>query len=148
MAAVLDSSEVISSLLLVKAVLAILAVFLFLYYKVYWDRAKKHLAGHFLYAKWMAVKHTGMLGLAAVGFAIGFTLELFGTEIGLSMSMSRALSSMFEIGSLFSMLYVFFALALDDVPHFQHIAETVRRHHHHEHAESHARAKGKAGKKR
>ena len=39
---------------------------------------------------------------------------------------------MFEAGSLFSMLYVFFSLALEDVPHFQRIsdasAQTVAPH--------------------
>lgn len=153
MAALLESSEVISSLLLVKAVLALLAVMLFLYYKVNWDKAKRHLPVHFFYAKWRAIKHAGVLGLAAGGFAVGFSLELFGTQLGLTQNMARAASSAFEIGSLFSMLYMFFTLALDDVPHFQHIAETVRHHHsnhaapEHKVAEKNAKAAGR-GKKR
>ncbi len=129
MALGLDSANVIPPLLLVKAVLAFLAVLLFVYYRVYWDRAKRHLPVHFFYAKWRAVKHAGMLGLAAAGFAIGFSLELFGAQLGLSANYASAVSSIFEIGSLFSMLYVFFTLALDDVPHFQHIAEAARHHH-------------------
>ncbi|VVC01101.1 Uncharacterised protein [uncultured archaeon] len=141
MAAGLDSSEVISSLILVKAVLALLGVMLFLYYKVYWDKAKRHLAVQFFYARWMAVRHAGVLGLSAAGFAIGFSLELFGAQLGLSANMARALSSLFEIGSLLSMLYVFFTLALDDVPHFQHIAETVR-HRYHEHEANNTQGRG------
>lgn len=146
MASGLESSEVISSLLLVKAVLALLAVFLFAYYKVNWDRAKRHFRVHFFYAKWRAVKHAGMLGLASCGFAIGFALELFGTQLWLSANMARAVSSAFEIGSLFSMLYVFFTLAIEDVPHFQHMAEFAR-HHHHNGANRAAPEQKAAGKK-
>ena len=131
MAASLESGEVISSLLLVKAVLAVLAVLIFAYYKFYWEKAKHHLQVHFFYAKWRAVRHAVALGVAAVGFAIGFTVELFGTQLGLSANMARFVSSVFEIGSLFSMLFVFFNLALEDVPHFQHIAEAARHHHRH-----------------
>ena len=132
MALQLDYGEVVSSLLLVKAVLAILTVLLFVYYKMSWERAKRHLQIHFFYAKWKTVRYAVLLGLAATGFAIGFTIELLGTQAGFSPERARFYSSIFEIGGLFSMLYVFFTLALEDVPHFHHIADTHRhaRHHH------------------
>ena len=132
-----DSQEIVSSLLLVKAVLALLAALLFIYYRHYWQRAKRHLAIHFFYAKWRAVRHAVLIGIAAAGFAAGFSLELLGTSIGLSANMSKALSSLFEIGALFCILFVFFQLSLEDVPHFQHIADAARRHaqrQHHHHA--------------
>jgi hypothetical protein len=124
----LRADELVMPLLLVKAVLAILAVVLFLYYRHYWNRAKHHLAVHFFFAKWRAVRHAFILGFAAVGFAIGFTLELFGQQLGLGATAARFVSSIFEVGSLFCMLYVFFTLALEDVPHFQHISEAARHH--------------------
>lgn len=119
----------ISAMLLVKAVLALLAVLLFVYYKFYWERAKRHLPIHFFYAKWRAVRHAVALGAAAAGFAIGFSLELFGSSLGFSANKARFFSSIFEIGSLFAMLFVFFELTLEDVPHFQHLADAARHHH-------------------
>ena len=123
----IGSVEVVTALLLVKAVLAILAVLLFIYYKTNWDRAKKHLPIHFFYAKWRSVKHAVFLGLASLGFAIGFAIELAGAQYGLSMNLTRFISGIFETGSMLCMLYVFFTLALEDVPHFQHIAESAQR---------------------
>ncbi len=127
MAIELDSGEAASALLLVKAVLAILATLLFVYYKFYWERAKRHLPIHFFYTKWRAVRHAAALGAAAAGFAIGFSLELFGVQLGFSPAKARFFSNLFEIGSLFAMLFVFFELALEDVPHFQHISEAAGR---------------------
>ena len=124
-----ESGDVISALLLVKAVLAVLAVLLFVYYKFYWEKAKRHLPIHFFYAKWRAVRHAVALGAAAAGFALGFSLELFGSSLGFSANKARFFSSIFEIGSLFAMLFVFFELTLDDVPHFQHMAEAARHRH-------------------
>jgi hypothetical protein len=124
----LKADELVMPLLLVKAVLATLVVVLFLYYRFYWEKAKRHLAVHFFFAKWRAVRHAFILGFAAVGFAIGFTLELFGQQLGLGPTAARFVSSIFEVGSLFCMLYVFFTLALEDVPHFQHISEAARHH--------------------
>ena len=124
MAIELESSEVISSLLLVKAVIAVLATLLFVYYKFYWEKAKRHLPIHYFYAKWRAVRHAVALGAASAGFAIGFTLELFGEQFGFSANKARFFSSIFEIGSLFAMLFVFFELALEDVPHFQRISDS------------------------
>ena len=121
----IGSVEVVTALLLVKAVLAILAVLLFIYYKTNWDRAKKHLPIHFFYAKWRSVKHAVFLGLASLGFAIGFAIELAGAQYGLSMNLTRFISGIFETGSMLCMLYVFFTLALEDVPHFQHIADSA-----------------------
>ncbi len=121
----IGSVEVVTALLLVKAVLAILAVLLFIYYKANWDRAKKHLPIHFFYAKWRSVKHAVFLGLASLGFAIGFAVELAGAQYGLSMNLTRFISGIFETGSMLCMLYVFFTLALEDVPHFQHIADSA-----------------------
>ena len=128
MAEIVGPNEIVGALLLVKAVLAILAVVLFLHYKLHWDKVKRHLPINFFYTKWRAVRHAVALGIAAIGFAIGFSLEIFGAALGLSPGFARWLSTLFEIGSLFSMLYVFFTLALDDVPHFQHIAEAARHH--------------------
>ena len=121
----MDSGEAASALLLVKAVLAILATLLFIYYKFYWEKAKRHLPIHFFYTKWRAVRHAVALGAAAAGFAIGFSLELFGVQLGFSAAKARFFSNIFEIGSLFAMLFVFFELALEDVPHFQHISEAA-----------------------
>lgn len=137
--------EMLMPLLLVKAVLAMLAVVLFLYYRYYWEKAKKHLAVHFFFTKWRAVKHAFILGFAAMGFAIGFFLELFGAQLGLSATAARFVSSIFEVGSLFCMLYVFFTLALEDVPHFQHISETV---HHHKHDNGQAAPEKKAAEEK
>jgi hypothetical protein len=144
----LKPDDMVMPLLLVKAVLAILAVVLFLYYRFYWERAKKHLAIHFFFTKWRAVKHAFILGFAAIGFAIGFSLELFGQQIGLGATAARFVSSIFEVGSLFCMLYVFFALSLEDVPHFQHIAENAKlRHHAHMAQEAQAQPAAKQRKK-
>jgi hypothetical protein len=132
MAAPLQPDELVMPLLLVKAVLALLAVALFLQYRHYWEKAKRHLDIHFFYTKWRAVKHAYILGLAAIGFAIGFTLELFGQGLGLGPTAARFVSSVFEAGSLLCMLYVFFTLCLEDVPHFQHMAEAARQRHAHE----------------
>ena len=127
MAIGVESADINSALLLVKVVLALLAALLFVYYKFYWEKAKRHLPIHFFYAKWRAVRHAVALGAAAVGFAIGFSLELFGLQLGFSPDKARFFSSIFEIGSLFAMLFVFFELALEDVPHFQHISEAAGR---------------------
>jgi len=131
MAETIGSGEIITALVLIKAVLAILAVLLFLYYKFYWEKAKRHMPIHFFYTKWRAVRHAVFLGMAAIGFAAGFTLEIFGVALGMSASAARGISSLFEIGSLVAMLWVFFQLALEDVPHFAHIAESAKRHIHH-----------------
>jgi len=132
MALPLNASDLISPLLLVKALLAWLAFFIFIYYRHYWNAAKQKLPLHFFFTKWRAVKHAYFLGYASLGFAIGFSLELFGVPLGMSANMARFVSSIFETGSLFSMLYVFFSLALEDVPHFQRIsdpsAQTVAPH--------------------
>lgn len=142
MAAELDSTEVVSALILVKAVIAILATLLFVYYKFYWEKAKRHLPVHFFYAKWRAVRHASALGAAAAGFAIGFSLELFGEQLGFSPNKARFFSSIFEAGSLFAMLYVIFELALEDVPHFQHMAQPLHhRHLSHEQKEPQAAVK-------
>jgi hypothetical protein len=133
MALPISASDLISPLLLVKAILAALAVFIFLYYRHYWDRAKHRLPIHYFFTKWRAVRHAFFLGIAAIGFALGFSIELFGVPLGMSANLARIVSSIFEAGSLFSMLYVFFSLALEDVPHFQRIADssaqTVAPHH-------------------
>lgn len=131
MAETIGSGEIITALVLVKAVLAVLAMLLFLYYRFYWNQSKRHLPIHYFYTKWRAVRHAFLLGLAAIGFAVGFTLEIFGVALGMSPSLARGVSSLFEIGSLFAMLWVFFQLALEDVPHFAHIAEAARRRNHH-----------------
>lgn len=134
MAAEIGSGEVIGSLLLVKAILAMLGVLLFIYYKVHWDRAKRHLEIHHFFTKWKTVRHAMVLGLATIGFAVGFSVELFGEGFGLTPNWARFVSSVFEIGSQFCLLFFFFSLALEDVPHFQHAEESVHhRHHAHQH---------------
>ncbi|MFA6490025.1 MAG: hypothetical protein WCT52_05095 [Candidatus Micrarchaeia archaeon] len=137
----IDSNEIVMALLLVKAVLAILAVLIFAYYKINWDRAKRHLPVHFFYTKWRSVKHAVLLGLASLGFAIGFAVELAGVQYGLSANLARFLSSIFEIYAMLGMLYVFFTLAMEDVPSFQHITESSR---HHSHAKPAAQMMAKA----
>ncbi len=132
MAYPIDTGEVISSLLLVKAVLAVLAVLIFVYYKINWERAKKHLQVHFFFTRWRTARHAAFLGAASFGFALGFAIELLGPQLGFSPNHARFYSSVFEIGSLLAMLYVFFTLALEDVPHFQHVAEAARHHAHHQ----------------
>ena len=124
MALPLDASDLISPLLLVKALLAWLAFFIFIYYRHYWNAAKHRLPVHFFFTKWRAVRHAYFLGYASLGFAIGFSLELFGVPLGMSANLARFVSSLFETGALFSMLYVFFSLALEDVPHFQRISDS------------------------
>ncbi len=128
MAAPIGSSELIPPLLLVKAVLAILAVMLFVYYKYHWEKAKRHLQINFFYAKWRTVRLATALGLASFGYAIGFSIELFGEQMGFSAGSARFFSSIFEVGSLFSMLWVFFNLVLEDVPQLKHIEEAARHH--------------------
>jgi len=127
MAVPISASDLISPLLLVKALLAWLAFFIFLYYRHYWNAAKQRLPVHFFFTKWRAVKHAYFLGYASLGFAMGFSLELFGISLGLSPDAARIASSIFEAGSLFCMLYVFFSLALEDVPHFQRISDASAR---------------------
>ena len=124
MALPIGASDLISPLLLVKALLAALAAFIFLYYRHYWDKAKHHLPIHYFFTKWRAVRHAFFLGIAAIGFALGFSIELFGVPLGMSANLARIASSVFEACSLFSMLYVFFSLALEDVPHFQRISDS------------------------
>ncbi|MFA6328903.1 MAG: hypothetical protein WCY41_05645 [Candidatus Micrarchaeia archaeon] len=123
MALPLSASDLISPLLLVKALLAWLAFFIFLYYRHYWNTAKQKLPIHYFFTKWRAVRHAYFLGAASLGFAIGFSIELFGVPLGMSSNLARFVSSIFEIGSQFSLLYVFFSLALEDVPHFQRISD-------------------------
>jgi len=127
MALPLGPSDFISPLLLVKALLAWLAFFLFLYYRHYWERAKAGLDIHHFFIKWRAVRHAYFLGFASLGFAIGFSLELVGVPLGLSPDAARIASSIFEVASLFCILYVFFSLVLEDVPHFQRIADGTHR---------------------
>ncbi|MEM2137887.1 MAG: hypothetical protein QW568_02265 [Candidatus Anstonellaceae archaeon] len=132
MVAEIGSGEVISSLLLVKALLAILGVLLFIYYKMNWEKAKHKLHIHHFFTKWRTVRHAMVLGLAAIGFAVGFSVELFGEQLGLTPNWARFVSSVFEIGAQFCLLFFFFHLALEDVPHFQHASEAVHRHHAHQ----------------
>ena len=131
MALPITAPDLISPLLLVKAILAWLAFFIFMYYRHYWNAAKQRIPVHFFFAKWRAVRHAYFLGAASLGFAIGFSIELVGVPLGLSANMARIASSVFEVASQFSLLYVFFSLALEDVPHFQRIsdasAQTVAR---------------------
>ncbi len=150
MAIGVEPSELISPMLLVKAVLAILAALLFIYYKMNWEAAKRHLPIHFFYAKWRAVRHAVALGAAAVGFALGFSLELAGEQLGFSAGKSRFFSSLFEIGALFAMLFVFFELCLEDVPHFQRLSQSRGRHAHphQEEAAPKAAVKRARGKKK
>ena len=155
MAYSVDTGEVISALLLVKAVLAVLAVLIYLYYKMNWERAKKHLQVHFFFTRWRTARHAAFLGAASFGFALGFAIELLGPQLGFSPNHARFFSGVFETGSLFAMLYVFFTLAMEDVPHFQHVAEAARHHAHHppkqeEQAVAHRKrlAKKRAGRKR
>jgi hypothetical protein len=122
MALPIGASDLVPPLLLVKALLAVLAVFIFLYYRHYWNMARGRLPIHYFFTKWRAVRHAYFLGLAAIGFAIGFAIELLGVPLGLSPNLARILSSLFEALSLFSMLYVFFSLAIEDVPHFQRLS--------------------------
>ena len=84
MALPIAASDLISPLLLVKALLAWLAFFIFIYYRHYWNAAKQKLPVHFFFTKWRAVKHAYFLGYASLGFALGFSLELFGAPLGLS----------------------------------------------------------------
>ena len=137
MAYPVDPVEVVDLLLLVKAVLAILGVLLFVYYKMHYEQAKKHMQVHLFYAKWRAARHLTAMGAAVAGFAIGFSVELFGVlygaQHGFSANHARFYSSLFEAGSLLAMLYVFFELSLEDVPHFQHMAEASRHRAHHNH---------------
>ena len=136
----IESQEVILALLLVKALLALLAALIFIYYKASWDNAKRHLPVHLFYAKWKTVRHAVLMGIAAIGFALGFAVELAGVQYGLSANMARFLSGIFEVFSMFFMLYFFFTLAIEDVPAFQHMSESTR---HRQHA---ARQEGGAGK--
>ncbi|MCX6770393.1 MAG: hypothetical protein NT051_07050 [Candidatus Micrarchaeota archaeon] len=128
MGTTLTPDELVMPILLIKAVLALLSVILFLNYWFYWEKAKKGMPIHFFYTKWRAVRHAIALGFASVGFAIGFSLELFGQQLGLGATSARFASSIFEVGSLFCMLYVFFELSLEDVPHFSHIIESMKFH--------------------
>ena len=123
MALPLAASDLISPLLLVKALLAWLAFFIFMYYRHYWNAAKQKLPIHFFFTKWRAVRHAYFLGYASLGFALGFSIELFGVPLGMSPDAARIASSIFEVASQFCLLYVFFSLALEDVPHFQRIAD-------------------------
>ena len=123
MALPLTASDLISPLLLVKAILAWLAFFIFIYYRHYWNASKQKLPVHFFFTKWRAVRHAYFLGYASLGFAIGFSLELFGVPLGMSPDAARIVSSIFEVASQFCLLYVFFSLALEDVPHFQRISD-------------------------
>jgi len=154
MAYPVDPIEVIGLLLLIKALLALLAVMLFVYYKMHWEQAKKHMQIHLFYAKWRSTRHLVAMGAAVAGFAIGFSVELFGVLYGSQYNFSpnhaRFYSSLFEVGSLFAMLYVFFELALEDVPHFQHITEAAHHHHNHKPEAKHIvpEAKKAAKKKR
>ncbi|MCX8197191.1 MAG: hypothetical protein N3G80_02655 [Candidatus Micrarchaeota archaeon] len=121
MGAWIEPNEALMSALAVKAVLAILASVLFVYYKVNWDKARRHFPVHFFYAKWRAVRYATALGVASFGFAAGFAVELFGGQLGFSPSTAQMISSAFEIVSLLAILLVFFELCMDDVPHFQRL---------------------------
>jgi hypothetical protein len=131
MAEPIHLADVLQPLELVKALLALLCVILFLYYRKSYEEAKRHLPVHFFYAKWRTARHAFILGLASLCFAAGFTLELLGAGIGLSQGMAAVLASLFEAGGLFFVLYMFFTLAIEDVPHFQHISESARKPHRH-----------------
>lgn len=122
----IESQEVVMALLLVKALLALLAALIFVYYKMSWDAAKRHLPVHLFYAKWKTVRHVVLMGIAALGLTLGFSIELAGVQYGMAPNMARFLSSIFEIGSMFFMLYFFFTLALEDVPVFQHMGDAAR----------------------
>ena len=126
MGTALTPDEMVMPVLLIKAVLALLSTILFFHYWFYWEKAKKGMPVHFFYTKWRAVRHAIALGFASIGFAIGFTLELFGQQLGMGATSARFASSIFEVGSLFCMLYVFFELSLEDVPHFSHIIESMK----------------------
>ncbi|MCX8198308.1 MAG: hypothetical protein N3F07_03925 [Candidatus Micrarchaeota archaeon] len=137
MAYPLSPLEIVDSLLLIKAVLALLGTLLFIYYKMHYEQAKKHMQVHLFYAKWKVARHMTAMGAAVAGFSAGFLIELFGVlygqQLGLSDRAARFYSSLFEIASLFAMLYVFFELSLEDVPHFQHLSESARHKHAHRH---------------
>jgi hypothetical protein len=120
---VLNADAILQPLLLVKAVLSVLCVFLFFYYRHHWNRAKQHLPVHLFFTKWRAVRHAFALGAAAIGFAAGFVIELFGRLSGISENWAVFLAGGFEIGSLLCILLVFFELAMEDVPHFDGIAK-------------------------
>lgn len=143
----LRMADVLYPVLLVKAVLAILAVILFLYYRRHWEKAKHHLPIHFFYTKWKTAWHALILGFACIGFAAGFTIELLGAEIGLSDEMARLLGGVFETGALLIVLYMFFTIVMEDVPSYQHIAEHPHRHHAHAEEKMKPRASAKRGRK-
>jgi len=117
-------TDLMQPLLLAKVLLAWLSSFIFFYYWHHWQRAKHKLPVHFFFTRWRAVRHALFLGLASLGFAVGFSIELAGPMVGLPSDAASIASSAFEALSLFCMLYVFFTLALEDVPHFQRIAES------------------------
>ncbi|MCX6772999.1 MAG: hypothetical protein NTV88_04485 [Candidatus Micrarchaeota archaeon] len=125
MAEIFGSGGMMDSLLLAKAALAWLAVALFIYYKLYWDKAKRHLPINFFYTKWRTVRHAVALGIASLGFAVGFTVELASGALGMAPDTALIVSSVSELCAFIAILWVFIQLALDDVPHFAHISETA-----------------------
>ena len=141
-------TDLMQPLLLAKALLAWLSSFIFLYYWYHWQRAKHKLPVHFFFTRWRAVRHALFLGLASLCFAVGFSIELAGPAIGLPSDAASIASSAFEALSLFCMLYVFFTLALEDVPHFQRIAESEPRAPHPKPSGQGRRHKKRARKKR
>jgi hypothetical protein len=66
-----------------------------------------------------------MLGMSSVGFAAGFALEFASLQLGLP-SWCLLAADLFEAGALLGLLYVFFELSLEDVPHFQHLVDSAR----------------------
>lgn len=148
----IQNYDLIAPLLLVKALLAWLGFFIFLYYWHYWKKAKDRLPVHFFFAKWRATRHAYFLGVASFGFALGFSIELVGAPLGMNADFARMVSSALEAASLFCMLYVFFSLAVEDVPHFQRVADPFyspyRHHHeaHHAHPKKHRKKSHKKGK--
>ena len=126
MALGITSNDVLQPLLLIKVVLAVLAVLLFVYYRYYWE-SKRHLSIPFFYAKWRAVKHAFILGIRGARLCRRLPDRAFRDAAGLSAGATQAVSSAFEICSLLVMLYMSLTLTLEDVPHFQHIAEEAVR---------------------
>lgn len=118
-----EINDMIIGMLFVKAALAILASVLFIYYKAYWDRAVKVMHPSMKNEKWRMARHVFILGIAAIGFAAGFSIEALSSPLGISANKARLASTIFEIVSLIAMLFGFYHLACEDVPHFQHTTE-------------------------
>ena len=117
-----DVQSAISGLALAKAVIAGLATCLFLYYRFHWVRAGGHLSVRGSH-EWKMAHHVFMLGVAAAGFMLGYAIEAFGSALGLSGAKTALAAGAFEAASLLVMLFGFYLLATEDVPHFKHAAE-------------------------